>query len=110
VFIAGVTNPIFKSSPTWDLLLDISTGSVRVARDIYSTYPVSAGIPLGLGVPNMVWTATFNTETSLGSEEDIIRSANVKDGVKADFTKADNSAGMYFPHPLCCDESLFDNT
>ncbi|KAJ7848654.1 stabilization of polarity axis-domain-containing protein [Mycena olivaceomarginata] len=92
VFIAGVINPIFKSSPTWDLLLNISTGSVTVARDIYSTYPVSAGIPLGLGVPNMVRTATFNTETSLGSEEDIVRSANAKDGAKADFTKADNNA------------------
>jgi hypothetical protein len=47
-FIAGVTNPIFKSSRTWDLLLDISTGSVTVAWDIHSTYPVSAGMPLGL--------------------------------------------------------------
>ncbi|KAJ7815883.1 stabilization of polarity axis-domain-containing protein, partial [Mycena olivaceomarginata] len=78
VFIVGVTNLIFKSSPMWDLLLDISTGSVTFARDIYSTYPVSARIPLGLGVPNMVRTATFNTETSLGSEEDIVRSANIK--------------------------------
>ncbi|KAJ7891662.1 hypothetical protein B0H14DRAFT_2279059, partial [Mycena olivaceomarginata] len=39
--LRGVINPIFKSSPTWDLLLNISTGSVTVARDIYSTYPVS---------------------------------------------------------------------
>ncbi|KAJ7807119.1 stabilization of polarity axis-domain-containing protein [Mycena olivaceomarginata] len=60
VFIAGITNPIFKS--------------------------------LGLGVPNMVRTATFNTEMSLGSEEDIVRSANAKEGAKADFTKADNNA------------------
>ncbi|KAJ7803801.1 stabilization of polarity axis-domain-containing protein [Mycena olivaceomarginata] len=95
-FIAGVTNPIFKSSPTWDLLLDISTGSVTVARDIHSTYPVSAGMPLGLGVPNMVRTATFNTEASLGSEEDIVRSANAKDGAKADFAKADNNADNIF--------------
>ncbi|KAF7376650.1 Protein mesA [Mycena sanguinolenta] len=94
-YIAGVTNPIFKSSPTWDLLLDISTGSVIVARDIHSTYPVSAAMPLA--VPNMARSATFSTETSLGSEEDIIRSANAKDGAKGDFVaKADNNADNLF--------------
>ncbi|KAJ6456380.1 stabilization of polarity axis-domain-containing protein [Mycena sanguinolenta] len=91
-YIAGVTNPIFKSSPTWDLLLDISTGSVTVARDIHSTYPVSTAMPLA--VPNMVRSTTFSTETSLGSEEDIIRSAN---GAKGDFVaKADNNADNLF--------------
>ncbi|KAJ6546440.1 mesa protein [Mycena vulgaris] len=68
-YIAGVTNPIFKSSPTWDLLLDISTG----------TYPISAGMPLG--VPSI--------ETSLGSEEDIVRAGNLKEGAKVD-NNADN--------------------
>ncbi|KAK6996988.1 protein mesa [Favolaschia claudopus] len=93
-YIAGVTNPIFKSSPTWDLLLDISTGSVTVARDIHSTYPVSTGAPLNL--PNMVRSTTFNTETSLGSDEDIVRTANAKDG-KGDFVaKADNNADNHF--------------
>ncbi|KAJ7090911.1 mesa protein [Mycena belliarum] len=94
-YIAGVTNPIFKSSPTWDLLLDISTGSVTVARDIHITYPVSAGMPLG--VPNIVRSATFSTESSLGSEEDIVRAGNVKDGAKSDFVvKADNNADNLF--------------
>ncbi|KAF7357919.1 Protein mesA [Mycena venus] len=94
-YIAGVTNPIFKSSPTWDLLLDISTGSVTVARDIHSTYPVSAGMPLG--VPSVARSATFNTETSLGSEEDMVRAANAKDGAKTDFvTKTDNNADNFF--------------
>ncbi|KAF8143329.1 mesa protein [Mycena galopus ATCC 62051] len=92
-YIAGVTNPIFKSSPTWDLLLDISTGSVTVARDIHNTYPVSTAMPLG--IPSMVRTTTFNTETSLGSEEEIIRAANAKDG-KGDFAKADNNADNLF--------------
>ncbi|KAJ7785895.1 stabilization of polarity axis-domain-containing protein [Mycena metata] len=92
-YIAGVTNPIFKSSPTWDLLLDISTGSVTVAKDIHSTYPVSAGMPLG--VPSITRSATFSTETSLGSEEDIVR-AGGKDG-KTDFgAKADNNADNLF--------------
>ncbi|KAJ7122034.1 stabilization of polarity axis-domain-containing protein [Mycena crocata] len=94
-YIAGVTNPIFKSSPTWDLLLDISTGSVTVARDIHSTYPISTGMPLG--IPTMVRSATFSTETSLGSEEDMVRAGNAKDGAKADFVaKADNNADNLF--------------
>ncbi|KAJ7633486.1 stabilization of polarity axis-domain-containing protein [Mycena polygramma] len=94
-YIAGVTNPIFKSSPTWDLLLDISTGSVIVARDIHSTYPVSTGMPLG--IPNIVRSATFSTEASHGSEEDIVRTANAKDGAKGDFVaKADNNADNLF--------------
>ncbi|KAJ7678700.1 stabilization of polarity axis-domain-containing protein [Mycena rosella] len=92
-YIAGVTNPIFKSSPTWDLLLDISTGSVTVARDIHITYPISAGMPLG--IPSMVRSATFSTETSLGSEEDMVRAG--KDGAKTDFVaKADNNADNLF--------------
>ncbi|KAJ7162232.1 stabilization of polarity axis-domain-containing protein [Mycena filopes] len=94
-YIAGVTNPIFKVSPTWDLLLDISTGSVTVAKDIHSTYPVSAGMPLG--VPSIVRSATFSTETSLGSEEDMVRAgSSAKDG-KTDFVaKADNNADNLF--------------
>ncbi|KAJ7502504.1 stabilization of polarity axis-domain-containing protein [Mycena galericulata] len=95
-YIAGVTNPIFKSSPTWDLLLDISTGSVTVARDIHTTYPISAGMPLG--IPSITRSATFSTEASLGSEEDMVRAAgNAKDGAKADFVaKADNNADNLF--------------
>ncbi|KAJ7213037.1 stabilization of polarity axis-domain-containing protein [Mycena pura] len=94
-YIAGVTNPIFKSSPTWDLLLDISSGTVTVAKDIHSTYPVSSGMPLG--VPGIVRSATFSTESSLGSEEDIVRAATAKDGPKSDFVaKADNNADNLF--------------
>ncbi|KAJ7049952.1 docking domain of Afi1 for Arf3 in vesicle trafficking-domain-containing protein [Mycena amicta] len=72
-YIAGVTNPIFKASPTWDLLLDISVGSVTVAKDIFSTYPGSPGVP------------PFNTETSLGSEDDLVSGLKAKDGTKSDF-------------------------
>ncbi|KAJ7646576.1 docking domain of Afi1 for Arf3 in vesicle trafficking-domain-containing protein [Roridomyces roridus] len=92
-YIAGVTNPIFKSSPTWDLLLDISTGSVTVARDIHATYPIINVAP-PLGVPGIARSTTFNTETSLGSEEDISRTAN---GAKTDFVaKADNNSDNVF--------------
>ncbi|KAJ7782517.1 docking domain of Afi1 for Arf3 in vesicle trafficking-domain-containing protein [Mycena maculata] len=84
-YIAGVTNPIFKSSPTWDLLLDISAGSVTVARDIHTTYPTTGGMPLG--IPSLVRSATFSTEGSLGSEEDMVRAGNAK---------ADNNADNLF--------------
>lgn len=76
-------------------MLDISTGSVTVARDIHSTYPISAGMPLG--IPNIARSATFSTETSLGSEEDVLRAGTAKDGAKADFVaKADNNADNLF--------------
>ncbi|KAJ7233911.1 docking domain of Afi1 for Arf3 in vesicle trafficking-domain-containing protein [Mycena rebaudengoi] len=94
-YIAGVTNPIFKSSSAWDLLLDISTGSVTVAQDIYLTYPISTGVPMG--GQSMIRSATFNTEASLRSEEDIIRAGGAKDGAKADLiAKADNNADNLF--------------
>ncbi|CAK5265904.1 unnamed protein product [Mycena citricolor] len=85
-FIAGVTNPIFKSSPTWDLLLDISTGSVTVARDIHAAHPVSTTFAF----PGIARTATFNPETSLPSEEN-------GTGAKTDFLpKADHNADNIF--------------
>ncbi|KAF7332587.1 Protein mesA [Mycena kentingensis (nom. inval.)] len=77
-YIAGVTNPIFKSSPTWDLLLDISVGTMTVAKDICITYPPGSGPPLG-GAPGLPRAATFNTEASLNSD----------DGAKGDFMKND---------------------
>lgn len=54
----------------------------------------------------MVRTATYNTETSIGSEEDIVRSANAKDGAKADFTKADNNADNLFIEDVCISRIL----
>ncbi|KAF7315952.1 Protein mesA [Mycena indigotica] len=85
-YIAGVTNPIFKTSPTWDLLLDISVGSVTVAKDIFTTYPVTSTVPLGL--PAISRATTFNADASLGSEEDLAK----KDGtnVKSADHNADN--------------------
>lgn len=70
-YIAGVTNPIFETLRQWDLFLDISTGSVTVAKDIHSTYPPSATI--GLGGPLITRSGTLKAESSLGSEDDISR-------------------------------------
>lgn len=91
-YIAGVTNPIFQSSGNWDLLLDISTGTVTVTKDIHANHPVML-IP-GVGAPLISRTGTVKAESSFGSEDDIGRS---KDGAKADFVaKADHNADNLF--------------
>ncbi|TFK25718.1 mesa protein [Coprinopsis marcescibilis] len=90
-YIAGVTNPIFESSKMWDLLLDISTGNVTVAKDIQLTYPVSNTI--GLSAPLISRAGTLKTESSLGSEDEIARLA--KEGTK-DYAYKDNNADKMF--------------
>lgn len=69
-FIAGVTNPIFESSRAWDLLFDISSGNVTIAKDILATYPVATP---ALGTPPITRSGTLKTETSVGSETDFER-------------------------------------
>ncbi|KAJ2918021.1 hypothetical protein MD484_g2386, partial [Candolleomyces efflorescens] len=90
-YIAGVTNPIFESSKLWDVLLDISTGNVSVAKDIHATYPVPN--PIMLSAPLITRTGTLKTELSVGSEEEIAKIA--KEGAKADAYK-DNNADRIF--------------
>ncbi|KAF8629141.1 hypothetical protein AX17_005727 [Amanita inopinata Kibby_2008] len=70
-YIAGVTNPIFESSRTWDLLLDISSGAVTVSRDIHVRYPASN---VGLTVSHTVRLSTLKTEAPVASEDEIGRS------------------------------------
>lgn len=89
-YIAGVTNPIFEASRAWDLLLDISTGSVTVAKDIHTTYPATV---TGLGGPLLTRSGTFKAESSLTSEDELIRMA--KEGSKAESGK-DNNADKIF--------------
>ncbi|PPQ80048.1 hypothetical protein CVT24_006514 [Panaeolus cyanescens] len=70
-YIAGVTNPIFELSRQWDLLLDISTGNVTVAKDIHQTYPPSNTV--GLGGSHLTRTGTLKAEGSINSEDDLSR-------------------------------------
>lgn len=91
-YIAGVTNPIFESSKAWDLLLDISTGNVTVARDIHANWPVAQS--LQISVPLITRSGTLKTEASVGSEEEIARIA--KEGSKSDSALKDNSADRIF--------------
>ncbi|TFK44659.1 docking domain of Afi1 for Arf3 in vesicle trafficking-domain-containing protein [Crucibulum laeve] len=91
-YIAGVTNPIFEASGQWDLLMDIKSGSVTVAKDIHSTYPASNTV--GLAGPLVSRSGTLKAESSIGSEDDVVRIA--KEGVKSDFTGKDNNADKMF--------------
>lgn len=90
-YIAGVTNPIFESSKMWDLLLDISTGNVTVAKDILTTWPVSNSVTLS--APLITRSGTLKAEASLGSEEEIARIA--KEGAKADAFKDSNADRIF---------------
>ncbi|RDB24706.1 Protein mesA [Hypsizygus marmoreus] len=93
-YIAGVTNPIFESSRAWDLLLVIGAGTVTVAKDIHTTYPVTTNT--ALGAPIISRTGTLKAESSIGSEDDVGRVSG-KDGGRAEFTaKADNNADKIF--------------
>lgn len=91
-YIAGVTNPIFESSRAWDLLLDISTGNVTVAKDIHANWPVAQSIQIS--APLLTRTGTLKAETSVGSEEEISRIA--KEGSKNDSALKDNNADRIF--------------
>lgn len=86
-YIAGVTNPIFESSKAWDLLLDISTGTVTVAKDIHTNCPV---LPLGF---ISATRSTLKAESSLADDD-----GRNKDGTKgADYVaKSDSNADNLF--------------
>ncbi|KAI0792369.1 docking domain of Afi1 for Arf3 in vesicle trafficking-domain-containing protein [Abortiporus biennis] len=71
-YIAGVTNPIFESSGSWDLLIDVSSGRMVVSKDIMNTYPATTGPPVSHVFTR---TGTLKTESSMGSEEEIVRSS-----------------------------------
>ena len=90
-YIAGVTNPIFEASRAWDLLLDISTGSVTVAKDIHITYP--ATVTVGLGSPLLTRSGTLKAESSITSEDELIRMA--KEGSKAESGKDHNADKVF---------------
>lgn len=90
-YIAGVTNPIFEASRAWDVLLDIGSGTVTVAKDIHATFPVSAIAGLGGPLVSRTGTGNLKPEGSLG-EDDL-----AKPGTKSDFVvKADNNADNLF--------------
>lgn len=70
-YIAGVTNPIFESAGSWDLLCDVGSGRMVVSKDILTNHPPTAtGVaPVQL----VVRSGTLKAEGSAGSEEELVR-------------------------------------
>ncbi|KAH9855323.1 spindle pole body interacting protein [Lenzites betulinus] len=68
-YIAGVTNPIFETAGSWDLLCDIGMCRMVVSKDIHLNHPAS----WSSSNPLMIRTGTLKAESSVGSEEDAVR-------------------------------------
>lgn len=96
-YIAGVTNPIFETSGSWDLLMDVGTGRVVVSKDIHISFPVVA-VPPAI-MPLIPRTGIVRAENSGASEEEIARIAT-RDGAqsnqKSDFAARPDSLDNVF--------------
>jgi hypothetical protein len=93
----GVTNPIFETSGSWDLLMDVGSGRVVVSKDIHISFPVAPTPPAI--VPLVARTGVIRAENSVASEEEIARIAT-RDGVqsnqKSDFAaRPDNLDNLF---------------
>jgi len=94
-YIAGVTNPIFESSGSWDLLCDVASSRMIVSKDIHSSHPPSG---IHAGPPSTLTRAgTLKAESSIGSEDELGRlPGREKETQKSDFTaKADNADNVF---------------
>ncbi|KZT04479.1 spindle pole body interacting protein [Laetiporus sulphureus 93-53] len=69
-YIAGVTNPIFEASGSWDLLCDVGSGRMVVSKDIHITYPAN---PVLAQSQLIIRTGTVRAEGSVGTDEEPIR-------------------------------------
>ncbi|KAI0346507.1 spindle pole body interacting protein [Trametopsis cervina] len=93
-YIAGVTNPIFEASVTWDLLCDVGAGRMVISKDIHQNYPAAA---LPSSVQLIARSGTLKAEGSLGSEEEFSRpSKDLNVTSKAEFVgKADTADNVF---------------
>ncbi|KAG1862111.1 docking domain of Afi1 for Arf3 in vesicle trafficking-domain-containing protein [Suillus subalutaceus] len=110
-YIAGVTNPIFETSGSWDLLMDIGTGRVVVHKDIHTSFPATMAPP---ALVNLTMPRPIKAENSTGSEDDIQRIAtrDGKDGnQKSEFAaKQDNLDNMFIEDLISAITSHFGET
>lgn len=99
-YIAGVTNPIFETSGSWDLLMDIGTARVVVHKDIHISFPTTMAPP---ALVNTMMPRPIKAENSTGSEDDIQRIAtrDGKDGnQKSEFAARQDSLDNMFIEDL----------
>jgi hypothetical protein len=91
-YIAGVTNPIFESGGSWDLLFDVGSGRVIVSKDIHTTYPpVSTPAP-----PILSRTGTFKAEPQTNGEDELGRLPGSSPALKSEnVAKADSADNLF---------------
>ncbi|KAG2154286.1 docking domain of Afi1 for Arf3 in vesicle trafficking-domain-containing protein [Suillus bovinus] len=110
-YIAGVTNPIFETSASWDLLMDIGTYRVVVHKDIHTSFPTTMTPP---ALVNPTMPRPIKAENSTGSEDDIQRIAtrDGKDGnQKSEFAaRQDNLDNMFIEDLISAITSHFGET
>ncbi|KAG6899835.1 hypothetical protein C0993_006353 [Termitomyces sp. T159_Od127] len=83
-YIAGVTNPIFETSRAWDLLLVIGSGTVTVAKDIHTTYPVTATANFGASLVSRSGTHKAESLTMTSEDGDLPRAGSSQGSNNAD--------------------------
>jgi hypothetical protein len=103
-YIAGVTNPIFEATGSWDVLFDIGTSRVVISKDINVNCPPSASATGGSttasgNVPtvnSIARSGPLKSEPSLGSEDDIGRVGKDATQSKNEFiAKADSPDNLF---------------
>lgn len=62
-----MTNPIFETSVTWDLLFDVGSSRVLVSKDIHSNFPQIPLPPPILGQRR----GALKADSSLSNEEEV---------------------------------------
>jgi hypothetical protein len=91
-----VTNPIFESSGSWDLLCDVGGGRIVVSKDVHSSHPPS-GVQVVQPSTTLNRNGTLKAESSIGSEDDLGRMpGREKETPKSDFTAKADSADNVF--------------
>jgi hypothetical protein len=95
-YIAGVTNPIFESGGSWDVLFDVASGRVIIHKDIHANFP-PAVTP---APPSLLRAGTFKAEPLATSEDEFGRLPGGKEGgvaaQKSDFVaKADSADNLF---------------
>lgn len=91
-YIAGVTNPIFESSGSWDLLCDVGTGRIVVSKDINTNHPPSNTTP---AIHTLARTGTLKAEGSLGSEDEMTRPSKDLGADRRGEFKPDNADNLF---------------
>ena len=90
-----MTNPIFEAAGAWDLLCDIATNRMVVHKDIFINHPASWAPSSN---PLIVRTGTLKAESSVGSEDEVVRVQTKEGGSvqKPEFTGRPDSADNVF--------------